>query len=278
MRIWVTRTAPENAKTAAKLRDLGHEPVCVPVLDVRPTPAEPPLTPPHAIVFTSINGVRHHPRQTALVDIPVFAVGDRTAAAAVRAGYADVRSANGDVFALQRLIREQLPAPGRLVHFGARDVAGDLRAMLRRFGYLVDRRVVYAAHSVALRWLLQVRNGLGSIDGIVVHSPRAADRVARVLAGTTWRGKVWCISEACARRFAGMPGVLTRHAAQPNEAALLDLVQRAEPPRLPFRTPPSAEGSPSPARPGKPANDNDRPPGGGNGKGFDPGEGPPPAA
>lgn len=281
MRIWVTRTAPENRATAARLEHLGHEAVCVPVLDVRAIEAEPLVAAPHAIVFTSANGVRHHPVDAQMLGVPVFAVGDRTAAEAATAGYVDVRSADGDVFALHRLIRDQLPPPSRLVHFGGREVAGDLRMMLRRFGYLVDRRVVYAAHAVAIRWLLKVRNELPSIDGIVVHSPRAAERVARVLAGTKWKGTVWCISEACARKLAGVPRVRTRHAARPTEAALMELVRSSRVVRLPTRTflraVPAAPSAPPLSDLKRPANDNEAHPDGG-GDGWGPADDPPPAA
>ncbi|WP_415491802.1 uroporphyrinogen-III synthase, partial [Brevundimonas diminuta] len=44
---------------------------------------------------------------------PVFAVGDATAEAARAAGFADVRSAAGDIHALARLIAAEAP-PGPL--------------------------------------------------------------------------------------------------------------------------------------------------------------------
>ena len=235
MRIWVTRTAPDNAATALRLEALGHDVVSVPVLGIRPFEAEPLNALPDAIVFTSSNGVRHHPTSPALFGVPVFAVGRATAEAAKTAGYDDVRSADGDVCDLQRLILEQVPPSSRLVHFGAREVAGNLKGFLRRFGYLVERRVVYTAYAVAVRWLLEVRIGLPSIDGIVVHSPKAAERVARVLAGTSWRGKIWCISEACALRLAGVPDIELHFTSRPDDAALIDMVRHDGVIRMPCR-------------------------------------------
>ncbi|RYZ15349.1 MAG: uroporphyrinogen-III synthase, partial [Myxococcaceae bacterium] len=145
MRIWVTRTAPENASTAASLEDLGHAVLNAPVLEVRALESDPLRDAPDAIVFTSSNGVRHHPVCSSLFHIPVFAVGTRTAEAARAAGYVDVRCADGDIVDVQRKVLAELPPPARLVHFGAREVAGDLKGFLRRFGYLVERRAVYAA-------------------------------------------------------------------------------------------------------------------------------------
>lgn len=272
MRIWVTRTAPENSATAERLQALGHDVVSVPVLDVRAVESEPLCATPDAIVFTSGNGVRHHPIRPEMLDIPVFTVGGRTAEAASEAGYRNVRSAEGNIADLQKLILGELP-PCRLVHFGARDAAGELKGFLGLFGYRVDRRIVYAAHAVAIRWLLEVRTALPTIDGIVVHSPRAGERVARLLSGTGWTGKIWCISEACALRLAGVPGVQIRFAARPDERALIELVRRNEvihmAARVSMRV--AAAGGRRPIRLNRrpPANDNGGPSSGGGGSGGD---------
>lgn len=264
MRIWVTRTEPDNSGTAERLKALGHEVVSVPVLGVRAFSTEPPELLPDAIVFTSVNGVRHHPNRAHLASLPVFTVGHATARAARAAGYIDVRSASGDVRDLQRLILKDLAPPARLVHFGAREVAGDLKGFLRRFGYLVERRIVYTAQAVAIRWLLEVRTGLSSIDGILVHSPRAAERVARVLAGTSWRGKIWCLSEACALRLTDVPGVQLHFTSRPDEAALIEMVRQANVIRMPcpasLRVVSAGTGRALHSDPWQPANDNpDRP-------------------
>ena len=277
MLIWVTRTAPENLATAARLRQLGHEPILVPVLDVRRVPAHAPSVVPAAIVFTSVHGVRHHPLRHELRNVPVFTVGDRTAAQAALAGYLNVRSAKGDVVALARLIRDQLPAPGRLTHYSGRDVAGDLGAMLRRFGYLVERRVVYVAQEVATRWLVEVRQALPSIGGIVVHSPRAAERVARVLSGSIWNGTVWCISDACVRRLASVPAITARSAAQPSEDGLIELIRRGtslRPSTGPTANAAGLRASATGTAPPIPANDDDGP----RSPDYDPDNEPPPAA
>ncbi|QQV77969.1 uroporphyrinogen-III synthase [Sphingomonas aliaeris] len=189
MRIWVTRTTPGNQSTVESLQALGHEVVCVPVLNVRRIDADPLRSLPDAIVFTSGNGVRHHPMWPEALDLPVFTVGNRTADAVIRAGYRNVRSANGDLRDLQTLILNELPPPGRIVHFGAREPAGDLKGHLRRFGYLVDRKIVYIADAVALRWLLQVRTDLPNIDGIMVHWPAQVKGSRRCSLRPTGRGR-----------------------------------------------------------------------------------------
>jgi uroporphyrinogen-III synthase len=234
MRIWVTRTAPDNGATAARLETLGHEAIAVPVLQVRAIEGDAPRG-FAAIVFSSANGVRHHPLCDAWLDLPVFTVGDRTADAAIEAGYRNVRSADGDVADLQRLIMESLP-PSRIVHFGARETAGDLAGFLGRFGFVVDRHIVYATEPVPLPRLVPLRQSLSRIDGIMIHSPRAADRVAKLLAGADWQGRIWCISEACAVRLAGLTGARLYFAAWPTETAMIEMIRQHRVVRMPART------------------------------------------
>lgn len=223
MRIWVTRTSPDNCVTAANLKALGHEPVVAPVLAIRPLIVNPCEQRPTAIIFTSSNGVRHHPKSPDCFDLPVFAVGDTTANAASDLGYRNVWSANGDVTALQRLILDTLP-PGHMIHFSGKHAAGDLKGYLEPFGYQILRQQVYEAQTVPLRWLIGVRQMLPTIDGIVVHSPRGAQRVARLLRGLDWLGQVWCISSACTRPFIGRHGIEVSYARHPVEAAVMDLI------------------------------------------------------
>ena len=223
MRIWVTRTLPDNSVTAANLTALGHEPVVVPVLAVRPLIVDLEEQRSAAVIFTSSNGVRHHPKSADRFDLPVFAVGDTTANAASDLGYRNVWSANGDVTALQRLILDTLP-PSPMIHFSGRHSAGDLKAYLEPFGYQIRRQQVYEAQAVPLRWLLDVRQMLPTIDGIVVHSPRGAQRVARLLRGLDWSGQIWCISSACTRPFIGRRALEVSYARHPVEAAVMDLI------------------------------------------------------
>lgn len=223
MRIWVTRTVPDAGGTAHRLEQMGHRVITEPVLEVRGV-AHVPGPPPQAIVFSSANGVRNHQPDAAQLHLPVFAVGDRTARAAREAGYRTIFSARGNVVDLQRLILRTLP-PSRLVHVCGRETAGDLAGFLGRRGYLVERRVSYAAEPVPLRALVWVRRSLAEIDAILIHSPRAAARVAKLLAGTGWRGRVWCISRACAVKLAGVPGIRVECARRPNEAAMIEMVQ-----------------------------------------------------
>lgn len=224
--LWVTRTSPDNEKTADALRSVGFNALAMPVLRVAALPAKALDEQPHAIVFTSVNGVRHHSICPALLDIPVFAVGNRTAQSAALAGYTKVASADGDVSDLERLIVQSLPPGSRILHLSARRPAGDLTGNLHRKGYRAIRMAVYETRENTVADILANLPGLERIGGIMIHSPRAG-RVVRCCLDKSPRrfdGIVYCISAAAAAPFVGIGGIDIRVAARPDEASMLALI------------------------------------------------------
>ncbi|WP_278070104.1 uroporphyrinogen-III synthase [Brevundimonas sanguinis] len=216
-RVWVTRAKPGAARTADRLTALGFEPVVVPLLTLAPLPGALNAAPePEAVAvlaLTSPNGVEAFaPLIPRFRDHPVFAVGDATAEAARAAGFADVRSAAGDIHALARLIAAEAP-PGPLLAPGAREPAGDLPALLP--GRPVQRLPVYAAfetHAPAP----------GAFDAVMLHSPRAARALATDLPRAASSGRLAvCISDAAAAPLRPFDFTQIRIAAAPDEPSML---------------------------------------------------------
>ena len=84
------------------------------------------------MLFTSSNGVRAFAELSPRRDLPAFAVGDATAAAALAAGFTQFKSAGGDVRDLARLVASSLkPADGLLFH---------VRAVRRHAAWTEERR------------------------------------------------------------------------------------------------------------------------------------------
>ena len=97
MKVLVTRPAEDGAEIAKRLAAMGHEALLAPLLRIEFL-AGPPLSldDVQAILATSANGVRALARRTSVRDLPLFAVGPQTAAAAQEAGFVRIRNAAGD--------------------------------------------------------------------------------------------------------------------------------------------------------------------------------------
>lgn len=211
MKVWITRARPGAEATAARLTALGFSPVIAPLLEVRPLAAEIDLTGADALVFTSINAVAAFTALSPARDHRVFAVGDATARAALEAGFASVRSADGDLSALATLIH----ADGKgltLLHPAAAQHAGDLASLVGDAAH-VRTVAVYETVETDAR-------PFEAWNAVLIHSPRAARALAS--AAPDVAGRLACaISEAAAAPLAPLVFAEVRIAAAPTEDALL---------------------------------------------------------
>jgi uroporphyrinogen-III synthase len=222
MRIWITRAEPGASRTADKLRALGHEPVVAPLLEVHALPGPVDLDGVAALAFTSANGVRAFaervPEAGSGRSLPVFAVGDATAAAARKAGFREVASASGDLDALVALIGAHAGRiRGTLLAPGPREPAGDLPGALAAKGVAARALALYETRP------LSPPEAAGLADAVLIHSPRAAERLAVVTADRPGPA-AYCISAAAAAPLAGRPFARIEWAARPDEDSLLALL------------------------------------------------------
>jgi uroporphyrinogen-III synthase len=232
LRALVTRPRAEAAELAAALAVRGIEAVIEPLIEIKTLdlPA-PSLVGVQAMLCTSANGVRALAAAVTERGIPIFAVGDATAAQAREEGFQQVESAHGDVGELARLVRRRLnPTDGRLLHVAGTAVAGDLAGELRDARFAVERAVMYEAQA-ATALAPATTAGLtdGGIDLALFFSPRTSAIFARlaIAAGIAGRlGRVAALSISPAAD-AGLVRLAFRErfvAAAPTQAALLDRV------------------------------------------------------
>jgi len=238
MRFMVTRPLPEAERTAAALRARGHEAIVAPVLRIESVRAEFGAGPFAGLVVTSGNAARalkDHPRKSELASLPVFAVGARSAAAAMReAGCADVASADGNMRDLAALLSKRFAGKGaRLLYLAGEDRAGDLAAALAPHGIRVETIVVYRAQADE-NFAAALANALGSgpLDGVLHYSRRSAEAF---LAGAAEAGltaevlalRHICLSAEVAAPFVSAGARKTSVARQPDEPSLLALLRPA---------------------------------------------------
>lgn len=195
LRVAITRALPEALKTAERIRALGHQPVLAPLLTIEPRPFDANIDGAQALLFTSAAGVRAFVGASSVRSAPVLTVGEVTAQAARDAGFADVRSADGDVEALTALAKATLdPAAGKLIHISGAQVAGDLTAQLAAAGFDMERRIAYDARAAAAL----PAEFAEKLDIVLFHSPRGGAAFVALGAPGAARLMAACLSPAVA--------------------------------------------------------------------------------
>ncbi|MBU1174189.1 MAG: uroporphyrinogen-III synthase [Alphaproteobacteria bacterium] len=229
-RVLVTRPEPDAADTAGRVRAIGCEPIVFPLLTMQVTevrlPAAEGLS---GLIVTSANAIRALQQRDALrpyLGLPVYAVGDRTAAAAAAAGFADVESADGDAGDLVALVGERAKA-GTFFYPAAAETARDLPKALAASGLLVIAAEIYAM-AAATRLDPAIARDLasGEIHAVMVYSRRTAALFAELteLALSPERRRALtliCLSETVASPLVlhGFPRIVL--ADFPSEEAML---------------------------------------------------------
>lgn len=152
MRIWVARPEPGAARTGERLAALGHRPLVAPVLVVRPTGAALPDGPFDGLILTSAQALAALGRAEceALGGVAVFAVGQRTAVLARRAGLGPVHDAGGNAGDLGALVLGLLPKGAQLLRVTGRDRKAEPAATLDAAGYRLATHVAYEAQALAV--------------------------------------------------------------------------------------------------------------------------------
>jgi len=230
-----TRPRDDAAPLTALLAARGHRVTASPLLEIEYlSDAALDLDGVSGLLATSANGVRAFAQASVRRDLAVYAVGDATARAAVGAGFADVRSAAGDVEALAALVIESCdPTAGALLHAAGTRLAGDLGGRLEAAGFAVRRAVLYrAAKASELPEAAVVGLQAGDIDGVLIFSPRTAAAFVTLvraagLEKALAEADVFCLSPTVAAEAKALNWRQVLVAAAPTQDALLDLIDAA---------------------------------------------------
>ncbi|MDE2390522.1 MAG: uroporphyrinogen-III synthase, partial [Rhodospirillales bacterium] len=175
---------------------MGHEPAVMPCLAITPLPAR---LPPHpgALVITSGQAIPALP--AALHGVPVFCVGDATAAKLRVAGFTRVESAAGDAEALARLIVARRVAGLHVLAVGERH-GQKLAADLRAAGVSVLRRRVYTVTKLrAMPPELRAGLAAGGYDGALFYSAETARAFAALAPPGTAAMHAYALSQNVAK-------------------------------------------------------------------------------
>jgi uroporphyrinogen-III synthase len=241
MAVLVTRPHPDDEATAAALRDRGFEVLRAPMLRFEPVMFRDDEEALYgAVIVTSANALRAIASQLAssrLIKLPLFAVGDHTAAAAREVGFTQVIAAKGDASALRDLVlagvkARQLKKASTLLYLAGAHLARDLAGELGEKGFTVVTHTTY--RMVPASSLPQE-----ICDAFVAHRIEAvlhySRRSARAFLEAARSGGVeisalalpqCCISPAVAAVLRDAGATQVTAAAQADENALFDALDR----------------------------------------------------
>jgi uroporphyrinogen-III synthase len=236
MRLAVTRPQADSERTAAALRERGHDVLVAPLMRVEPVAADIRAS-WAAVIVTSANApgaIATHPVRAALIKLPAFAVGRRSADACRQAGFAEVITAGGDVRDLVRLIvARRADATGPLLYLAGEDRAADLIGELTARGIAAEMAVVYRAASAPFPTALIAALKTQEVDAVLHFSRRSADNY---LAGAAQAGisrqalavRHFCLSAQIAEPLAAAGAPRVTIATRPDEAELIALADQVQ--------------------------------------------------
>lgn len=233
MRLAVTRPRPDGERTATALRARGHEVLLAPLLQLEPVAAD--LSGDWAgVIVTSANALRAaEGKLGALLSLPLYAVGTRTAEAARDAGFSRIHTAEGDARALTKLIAsEASKVSGSLLYLAAEQRAADLEADLMPHGVTAKTRVVYRMLALPLPAELSDALRAERLDAVLHYSKRSAETF---LAGASVTGlnaqalaiRHLCLSEQVAAPLAAAGANNVAIAGMPDDSAMISLIGQA---------------------------------------------------
>ena len=177
MRFLLTRPISDSEKSAAQLRNQGHEVLLDPLLTIRRLdPGHITFEQYQAIVFTSPNAIRSYDFPDGANSILTFTVGQKTDGVAKEAGFKHTVRGNGNSKNLSQLIQSMIfPKNGPILYLSGVDIAGSIEEDLKAASFQVDTKNVYKAE--ASDKLNNETTSLltkGQIDYLPFYSPRSA--------------------------------------------------------------------------------------------------------
>lgn len=221
MKLLVTRPEPGASATAKRLEALGHQALLLPCLSVKTmTPRLPEH--PAALVITSGQAVPALPGR--LHNVPVFCVGDATAAKLRQAGFTRVESASGDAEDLRRLILARRLPGLHVLAVGERHGL-TLFSRLRDAGISAVRRKVYTVTKLqSLPAGVHETLAAGALDAALFYSAETARVFARLNPPGTAAMQAFALSGNVAQGLEGLPWARIHVALAPTEADLMALL------------------------------------------------------
>jgi uroporphyrinogen-III synthase len=241
MAILVTRPLPDGETTAAALRARGFEVLLAPMLRFEPVAFHDDGDMRYgAVVVTSANALRAietRLKDSPLLKLPLFAVGEHTADAARGAGFTNVISAASDAAGLRERIQAAVKAKALkktspLLYLAGADLARDLPGELGERGFTVVTQTTYRMVAVpSLPEQTRKAFAADQVEAVLHYSRRSAGAfIDAVRAGGVEVSALalpqYCLSTGIATVLRDAGAVRVTVASSPDENALFATLQR----------------------------------------------------
>ncbi|RVA07625.1 uroporphyrinogen-III synthase [Mesorhizobium sp. M7A.F.Ca.US.002.01.1.1] len=234
LRVLVTRPEPGASRTAHRLEEAVFRRFLLPLPETKALPAAAGLIPDDAVAeaVTSANAMRHAPEEiiATLAALPCHAVGRRTAEAARKAGFLSVSEGPGDAEALADVLAADFSGK-TIVYLCGRVRFPAFEQRLGTAGVRVHAVETYDTLTVGYPDEVTLERLSGQpADAVLLYSAKAAAAMQMLARRPALRGlfeKTWvfALSARIAAAFDDATGERIRIAAQPDEEALLALLQ-----------------------------------------------------
>ncbi len=217
-RIIVLRPQPGATATAQALRAAGHDPLVTPLFVIEQvawTPADPSAY--DALLVGSANVFRHGgPALADFKDLPVYAVGGKTARMAMDLGFRVRGQGQGGLAAMLPMLADD-------GHVNILRLAGEDHVDLPDSRLAIDTRIVYRSRALPMPDAL--RDALATPAVVLLHSARAVEHFSALVdeAGLD-RGQIrLALFGPALLDAAGEGWAAVRVAASTDDRALLDV-------------------------------------------------------
>lgn len=240
MRVLVTRPRISGEKTMKRLASLGHEPVALalfePVHDLHAVSTSA-AEPASGLIITSAEAIRALQNIKSLPEcflaLTVYAVGEKTADAARKLGFASVKTAEGDGAALSELIAQShLEESHPLLYLAGEPRSPGLEEALAARHIALKTIIVYRMRPLDITEAEIRAIFVKPVDAILLYSQMAAKRFFELanmfdpgeLQPELHAANFLCLSPAIANVVPRHFAAAVRIAQKPSETSLFEIL------------------------------------------------------
>jgi|GEM_PF-404360 len=237
MKLLITRPDLDARALSARLEEAGFETLVSPLMEIIPAQSAPEIGDVDALIFTSANAIDALAiwleEGSPCLDKPVYVVGEKTEAAARKAGFTTCHVADGSVDDLIALVSKSPHEGERWAYISGDPIKRDLDAPLDALGIKLSRHIVYEARAID-SFTEEVKDALISkeIDVVLFYSPRSVTLFTAALEKAGLNSAVedlraLCLSETIGdeARQQGFHEIWVAH--EPNTDAVIEGLKKA---------------------------------------------------